>query len=265
MRFHGPFPRGRSPLRARWIPAGFVLGLAAVSCPLGVAAQCDDDKIQKATPGGSGYHQIDATLCEGIYGRDVSGAVLTLVGFTEPMYFETYDPLKIRWSAPAGVVYLRAQSWAEQAFQMDARIADATALEWPVDLLQSESIPLSLVGLLGWVEAGGKQLYVPLRVSQGPEPERDTEYVFLILPNARIRQVRVTLASVGAAGERPSGGYVRNDEVIPQTRFTVAEAFEVPILRSELPSPGVYFMEISATQVGNSTPDTVILWFYHAG
>ena len=134
-----------------------------------------------------------------------------------------------------------------------------------MDLLQSESIPLSLVGLLGWVEADGKQLYVPLRVSQGPEPEPDTEYVFLILPNARLRQVAVTLASVGAAGERPSGRYIRNDEVIPQTRFTVAEAFEVPIFRSELPSPGVYFIEISARQVDDPTPDTVFLWFYHAG
>ncbi len=266
MRCRGPLPRGRSPLHARWIPAGLVLGFAVViSCPLGVTAQCDGDKIQKATAGANGYQKIDATLCEGIYGKDVSGDVLTFVSFTEPMFFETYEPLQIAWTAPVGVVRLRAQSWAGQAFQMDARVADAAAFEWPVDLLRGESIPLERVGLLGWVEAGETKLYVPLRVSHARDSEPDTDYVFQILPNARLRAVAVTLASVGAAGERPSGGYVRNEDVLPQTSFTMAETFEIWIPRSELPLPGIYFMEVLATQADDPSRDTMTLWFYHSG
>lgn len=140
---------------------------------------------------------------------------------------------------------------------MDARVADAAALTWSVDLLRSESIPLRLVGLLGWVEAGEHPLYIPLRVSHERGSPPDTDYVFQILPNARLRSVAVTLASVGAAGERPSGSYIRNGDQLPQPSFTVAETFEIWIPRAELPKPGVYFMEVLATQADESTPDKV--------
>jgi len=264
LRFASTFAAAEGHVRVK---SGIMLGLAAVVLlPVGGVAQCDDDKLQKASEGGSGYRKIDDTLCEGIYGKDVSGDVLTFVSLTEAnsLYFETYEPLQIAWDIPEGIVHLRAQSWAEQAFQMDARIAEAGNVSWPVDLLQTESIPLAQVGLLGWIEAGENKLYAPLRVSHEPDPEPDPDYVIQILPNARLNAVSVTLASVGAAGERPSGSYLWNERVLKQTSFTMAEAFEIWIPRSELPSSGVYFMEISAMQVDDTTPDTVTLWFHHS-
>jgi hypothetical protein len=234
-----------------------------VAAPLGIAAQCDADKINKATAGANGYRRIDDTLCEGIFGKDVSGNVLTFVSLTEPMFLDTYEPLHIGWAAPPGDFHMRAQSWAEQAFQMDALVAEGTTMAWPLDLLRNENIPLESVGLLGWVEAGQTNLYVPLRVSTQRDSEPDTQYVFQILPNARLRSVAVTLAAVGAAGERPSSGYIRNEEVIPQTRFTTSEAVKIGIPQAELPSPGIYFMEVIARQADDSTPDTETLWFYH--
>lgn len=247
---------------ARWIPRVLLM---LVAFPVGVAAQCDVDKEKKASAGANGYRRIDATLCEGIYGQDVSGDVLTLVALTEPAYLETYEPVGISWSSPGGLVHVRAHSWAEQAFQMDAGVPDATTLRWPVDLLRNENIPLDKVGLLGWVEADGRRLYLPLRVSQEPDPRPERDYVVQILPNARLSKVSVTLAAVGAAGERPSGAYIRNQQVLPQTSFAMASAFEVWISHAELPSPGVYFLEILAMQDGGSTSDTMTLWFHHGG
>lgn len=96
MRFRGSSRCCPKPLRGTRRLAGLSLALMAVlSGPLRVAAQCDADKVQKATAGASGYQRIDDTLCEGIYGKDVSGDVLSFVSLTEPMSLETYEPLHI--------------------------------------------------------------------------------------------------------------------------------------------------------------------------
>ncbi len=243
---------------------------AFVLLPAGVAAQCDADKIQKAVGGANGYRQVHASMCEGFYGRNVSGAVLTFVGLTEPKYLDTHDLVRIGWPlppeglAPEQVVHVLAQSWSGPAFQMDALATGDSGLEWSVDALRNEGIPLNDVGLLGWLETGEHRLYVPLRVSQETDAEPDTEYVFQVVANARLSSVAVTLAQVESAGQRPTGDLIRNQEKGRQRMPSVGQPLEIWIPHAELPSPGVYFMEIFATQEGESTPDTVTLWFLHS-
>ncbi len=246
------------------------LGVVAVLAqPVTASAQCDEARLRNAAGGASGYQKRDANLCEGIYGPDVSGDVLTFVGLTASEAYEPLQPgvpLQISWSAPpAGNVHLRAQSRKDN-FQMDAQVTGAK-FDWPLDLLQRENIKVDQVNLLGWVEqpAGDVRLFVPVNAyPAGTEPQTaGGYYTFYIYPNARLSQVSWRLARVDKAGARP-GTWDTEETKLRQTEFPVDETFYLDIDHSVFGSAGIYLVEVSAKQADGAS-DAMSIWFYHGG
>ena len=243
---------------------GFVALLAQ---PVTAEAQCDEARLRNAAGGASGYQKVDANVCEGIYGPDVSGDVLTFVGLTASESYEPLQPgmpLQLSWKAPAGgKVQLRAQSRSHN-YQMDAR-ATGAMFDWPLDLVQRENIPVNEVNLLGWVEgAGTSKLFVPVNAyPAGSTPESGGYYTINIYPNARLSQVSWRLARVDKAGDSPATWDTEATK-LRQTEFPVDQTFYLDIEHSALTAAGIYAVEISAKQADGAM-DAMTIWFYHGG
>lgn len=265
----GPFTVRRSP------PLLAVLALG-VCLPVASAAQqspCDQRTLDNARGERNGYQQRDPTRCEGLYGSDVSGQVLKVVSLTAGFDYDTASrkPLMLTWSAPAGsYVRLLAQATKRDLYyRMDARPETPGKFEWPSALLHARRITRNDIGLLGLSDqsAGNEQheLLVPLRISQeGGAPSADS-YELQLLPNVRLSEVRVSLASVPVVGGRPTGALIRDQQPVRRRSFPERRPIKIVIPYSELPAPGIYLVEISAKRANGRAVAATPIWFYHGG
>lgn len=215
-------------------------------------------------------YQFRGDRCEGIYAADVSGQALWLASLTERFdaYAFNYEPLVVRWAAPGtAAVRLRGHGIRQGLFyRMDSELpAGSDRYEWNSELLAVREIAQEDLGVIAWTDgAGGTDLLIPVRVSQGAgAPAEDRTYRVVVMPNVRLQEVYVTLARVAAAGQRPSGDFLRNREPLGQRLY----ATQRPIV-IEIPDPGtagVYYLEVTGVRAdgGSATLDPV--WMYLNG
>ena len=237
-----------------------------------VAAQDSlcDPTLERNTAARPHDYQFRGDRCEGIYAADVSGQALWLASLTERFdaYAFNYEPLMVRWDAPgSAAVRLRGHGIRQGLFfRMDSQIeAGSDLYEWNSELLAVREIAQEDLGIIAWTEgAGGTDLLIPVRVSQGTVAQAEERtYRVVVMPNVRLQEVYITLAPVEAAGQRPSGEFLRNREPLGQRLY----ATQRPIV-IEIPDPGaagVYYLEVTGVRAdgGSATLDPV--WIYLAG
>jgi len=172
-----------------------------------VADECDPGLT--GSPASPAAYRQRGDRCEGIYALQVNSTQIRLASMVEAFAYDPEDPqaLQVTWARPAGdygPVRLRAQSLQPNSYyRMDTTVgAGRTAYEWPSDVLASLKLPASTVGVLAWTRLAGEErdVYLPLRVSQGKAPAGGGEYQVAVVPDHRLREIHVTLTPLDAAG-----------------------------------------------------------------
>jgi hypothetical protein len=248
----------------RWL---LPLSLVAASLPATAAAQpehCDPGLQQIA--GALGYRLL-AERCEGLYVQEVGSADLVVLSFTEA--FEEFDaasgrPVRVEWEAPGeGRVRLRAQGMGKLYYRMDtSRPAGETSFLWPSDVLAGLRLSRQEIGVAGWTWApvGGteRQVYVPLRISQGEPPSRAGRYRLVLLPGRELDEVYLSLAAVGEDGK--PARFLKDGQALGYGYYPARRGVEIPI--SDLGTPGIYYLEVGARVKGGGST-AAELWFFH--
>jgi len=243
------------------------IGLALGACALGQGQPCDP-RLVRSTADPYAY-RLRGDRCEGIYAQEVAGAPLAIVSWTQS--FASYDldpkqPLLLEWESAGGrdAVRLRAQSLRHRLYyQMDAvRPPGRQSYQWPLDLLVAVAIPRDEVGVVGitrtTVGRAERDLYLPLRISQGGKPAPPGGYHLVVLPGVELKEVFVTLASVKGSTE----AVMRNGEPLGYGYYPAERPIDVPIAAPR--ERGIYRLEIGATHKSGGA-STTEFWFYHAG
>jgi hypothetical protein len=249
---------------------------AFVLVPAVVRAQgpvhCDAHLLRSVAKHPLAYGPRNGDRCEGQYVREVSGGGAVLVA-SFIRWLETFDPTKktqvwISWNAPAdaSVVRLRAFSLQPKTYyRMDTvRPERSTAYRWPTGVLASLGLTGASIGLIGWttitVQGERREVYVPLGVGEPAEGPRPTRYTLVLLPDAELSEVYVSLAALGGDG-RP-GTAIKRDEPLRYGFYPAGRdvKIQLPLLRT----PGLYRLEVGA-QLQNGGATTTNLLFYHAG
>ena len=242
--------------------------LAPVAASTAQDSPCDPGLLALAR-GPEGY-QLRGERCEGTYVQPVGGTALWLVSLTE--WFEAYDPtsgadLLVSWSTTGKQpVRLRAQGIQRGLYyRMDAiRPAASAPFHWPSDVLLVRHIAREQIGAMGWtrmpVAGADESVYLPLRVTQRASVATDGRTQLTLYPTVQLAEVYLSIASGGTDGRTlkplrqgtPLGyGYYPADQ--PLT-----------LLLDGLTTPGLYYLEISATLAGGGQAVLPPLWIYHA-
>jgi hypothetical protein len=228
---------------------------------------CDSGLLALAR-GPEGY-QLRGERCEGTYVQPVGGTVLWLVSLTD--WFEAYDPtsgvdLQVNWSTTGKQpVRLRAQGMQRGLYyRMDAtRPADSAPFHWPSDVLLVRHIAQDQIGITGWtrmaVAGADERVYLPLRVSQRGPAATDGLTQLTIYPTVELTKVYLSIASGGIDGRtlkplRP-GAPLANGYYPADTPVTLT--------LDGLTTPGLYYVEVSATLAGGGQ-SVLPLWIYRA-
>jgi hypothetical protein len=191
-----------------------------------------------------------------------------VVSLTES--FEDYDPastrpLLLEWKAPAdAAVRLRAQALRDRLYyRMDTlRPLGTTSYAWPPTLLGRFNLRSHELGVLAWADLGedSREVYLPLRISQMAADPRSEGYRVLLVPGVELREVFISLASVGSGGQ--SGPAILRDQALAQGYYPAQRpiAVRLPPLKTD----GLYSLDIGAQlRAGGSA--SVRLRLYHAG
>lgn len=266
--------------RAAALQVAIPFVLVAAGAPrLSIRAQgtsCDPLLVALAQ-GAFGYRQR-GDRCEGSYARPVTATVLSLASLTES--FEAYDPasgrpLILTWPRYGNSgVRLQARSLTRSShYRMDAlRPAGDTSYRWPSNGLGALAISRPGLGVTARVQqtvAGvARDVYLPLRIAQAPDTTqrstrvlpRDGTYELVVYPTARLSQVFLTVASVGANGQPAT--YITRDQKLGFSYYPADQpiAFKV----SGLDAAGLYMLEVAARLDGGGTT-AIQQWLYHAG
>ena len=206
--------------------------------------------------------------CEGIYALQVSSTQIRLVSMVETFAYDPGAPeaLQVTWSRPAGndrPIRLRAQSLQPRTYyRMDTVIgASKPTYEWPSDVLSSLKLPSDAIGVLGWTYLEGEdhKIYLPLRISQGRAPDRDSEYLVAIVPDSRLREIYVTLAPVKRQVE--SRTPIFEKKPLGYGLYMAKQATVFPLAKPEI--AGLYEVGIECSIWGSGSA-TMSFYFYHA-
>jgi len=247
-----------------------LLFLAFLASPLlAQEGQCDQYLVKSAADDAQGY-RWRVSRCEGRYAQDVSGSgLLRIVSLTES--FEDFmstsvRSLRITWPLYGREgVRLRAISLRRRLyFRMDRENPrEATAYDWPSDVVRNIGLVKKEIGVLGWAAAAfgntRREIYLPLRIGQSSRPSQATMYEVVVLPGAALKDMYYSLAPVGAEG-RP-GVFLKKNQSLGGSYYSAGQA--VRLVLPELRNPGVYFLEVGAV-LQDGRPATVTMWFYHA-
>lgn len=241
----------------------FIFLLAANACP-DPPTPCDPQLIQRpADPNG---YRLRGDRCEGIYVQEVGGSPLFIASWTRS--YAEYDPLsreplRIEWDSVPGAdsARLRAQGLRRRLYyRMDTvRPAASKSYKWPTDLLAGLGINKSDLGVVGIsrVNAKGedKEVYLPLRITQGGGPERDGGYRLVLLPGVELKEVFLTLTSSGSG----KSTVLKNAEPVGYGYYPADRAVEISI--PGVQTKGLCHLEIGAT-IKTGGAATADLWFY---
>ncbi len=250
------------------LPALLLPGLL-MSAPLSAAESHCEPYLVTPSAHPFGY-RMRGDRCEGIYVREVASATLLVASLTES--FENYDlslgkDLLVEWTTLGdGSFRLRALGLKRRLYyRMDTvRPPSVTSYTWPSNILTALSIPRKNIGVIGWTQytvgETKRNVYVPLRVSQQKDPMRRGTYQLVLLPGRELKEVFVSMATVGTDGHPKA--FLRDGEALEYGYYPAERGIVIPI--SDVEAPGIYYLEIGAIlRSGEAT--AVELWFYHPG
>jgi hypothetical protein len=190
------------------------------------------------------------------------------VSFTA--WFEEYDlkapgKLLITWKAPNEVsVRLRAMGLRRRLYyQMDTqRPSESSSYTWPSGILAALNVSRVDLGILGWTSMplgeAQQRVHVPVTVTQRAPASRSERYQLILLPGVELKEVVVSLATVGPQGF-PEAFVIDNKPL--ESGYYPAE--RPVVLALEYPKvAGIYYLKLGATlrRGGSATAD---FWFYH--
>jgi hypothetical protein len=247
---------------------GWVLAAMFQTQPQGASTSICDPQLAQVNADPLGYRQR-GDRCEGVYIEEVAGHLAVVVAsFTES--FADFDGqsgknLTVEWD-PFGraPVRLRAASLSYRLhYRMDTvRPANTATFEWPTNVMRALGVSRESVGLVGRTtitigDAPSRDLYLPLRVSQGGRPGRSGTLRLVLLPGEELKDVTLGLSFLGADGR--SDISIHTDKSLAFSYYPA----ERPIAAT-LPSPvsaGLYRLTVGAVLArGGSSTQTI--WFY---
>jgi hypothetical protein len=146
---------------------------------------------------------------------------------------------------------------------MDAvRPPGGTSYQWPLDLLAALTVPKEEVGVVCItriaVGQAERDLYLPLRISQGDKGAPRNGYHLVVLPGVELKELFVTVVAVKGKGEAA----VKNTEPLAYGYYPAERPIDVPVAAPR--ERGIYRLEIGATHKSGGA-STAELWFYHSG
>jgi hypothetical protein len=251
-----------------WAAVFALLGLCgsrALAAAQPVAnVDCDVGASRAAAKGPRGYAPR-GDRCEGTFNREVSGASLKVAGFYQA--FGQLDSVKgavpMTWSVPdTGLVHLRVRSMREggEMYGMDTQLmAGTTSFSWPTDFLRLLHLEPSQLAPAAFIEVQGKDMYLPLRVSEASGGGPPT-YTLTVISVERMERLFLTVASVDRVGDLATGGFVVVNQPIPGTPYSSGRP--IPVSITGLGKPGLYVAQVlGLTSEGNRRELDV--WFYH--
>lgn len=252
---------GRCAIRV--VVLSLLLPLANLSRPAFAQGHCDPNLHQ--TGSDPNRYRLRGDRCEGIYIREVGGTtvVASLTEYVEDFNPEASRSLRVEWTAPGnGNVRLRAYSLRHRLYyQMDSlRPAGNNSYDWPTDLLASLKLmkaDLGIVALTAYQVGNNKrEVYLPVRIKQKETTGKSSVYQLVLLPDAELDNVYISLAPVMKDG---SLGASIKDWELGRGFYPAARGIKITIPRVKI--PGMYFLKVGATfKAGGSSTKEV--WFY---
>jgi hypothetical protein len=241
--------------------------LIAMRLSVAQSSPCDPNLPQ--SPLNPYGYRLRTDRCEGVYIQEVSGAPLQIVSWTRS--FPNYDsslkqPVSINWdTVPGGeVMRLRAQALRRHLYyRMDAVRAPANnSFAWPLDLLFALGISRPEIGVVGLtravVEGSERDIYLPLRISQGEKSQPALSYQLVLLPGVEIKELFLTLTPISKNKSAP----LKDGEPVAYGYYPAEQPIELPI--ASVQRRGFYHLEIAA-RLKNGGASAIDLWFFHPG
>jgi hypothetical protein len=253
---------------SKWRRASIILAIVALSYAGGAQAQdvCDPG-LAGSSNSAMGY-SMRGDRCEGIYALQVNSTDVRLASLVETFTLDLQDgtPLTVHWpvmEGDTGPVRLRAQSLRPRTYyRMDTMTHGATgSYAWPTEILGTLGLQRDEVGVLGWFdhELGSerREVYLPLRISQGDVGAGNTEYEIALIPDIRLREISVTLAPLDSEGVE--GAPIIDKKPLDFGYYPAKEAtvFNLP----KPASPGLYKLELVCDRMPSGIATTTF-WFY---
>jgi hypothetical protein len=192
--------------------------------------------------------------------------VASFTSFFEAFSPGSLDKLSLDWSSPAKIpVRLRAYALREKLYyQMDTIVApDKATYSWPGGVLNALHLSKQDIGVVGFVDyhitGENRTLYLPLRIHE-KDQKPSHGYRLVLVPGSDLKEVFISLARVEADG-RPHT-FLISDRPLRRGYYPAERGIPVDIPNPH--SPGIYFLEIGATNMYGE-PLTQQIWFYHNG
>jgi hypothetical protein len=158
----------------------------ALLTPQTAASQQVECTGVRPLPGSASQYKARGNRCEGLYETDVGGLSIDLVSFTlRPIDFDLRTTTQLEVSAPGEqnrVIHIRAVAKPPRTYyRMDATINAGAVLTWPVsEVLLPERLTADRVGILGWKDGDGSEVFVPLLVvARGAAPKSGQPTVWI--------------------------------------------------------------------------------------
>ena len=91
----------------------------------------------------------------------------------------------------------------------------------------------------------------------------DGGYQLVVVPNVRLEKVYLSLAKVGAVGQRPEGAFIKQQEALTQRVYPTQRPIQIEL--SGFGGAGIYFVEVTATRADGRPVTMDPMWIYHTG
>jgi hypothetical protein len=245
--------------------------LSMVICPVGFPEEdnlCDDDIFRSSNFNDNWGYYPRGTRCEGRYIRK-TGSHILVVSLTE--YYEDYDidsakELIIEWTPPENErVWLRAYGIGPDLYyRMDTSSAPGSKyFRWPTDVINGLKISRKNLGVVGWmnlpVHGGLRRVYLPLRVWQKDKGQSTGSYEVIFQSDSRLAEVYYSLTKLKT--EDRQAEVIVDGKELNYGNYPPRQGIKIDI--SDLKGPGIYYLEIMATQKNGVAADPIEMWFYH--
>ena len=222
--------------------------------------RCDTDLVRRGAPFVDYGYRPRIGRCEGIFGKSVNAPLepVALIGLVES--YEPYDlnaphDIRLSWDAPAGdSIFISATARRPLLFyRMDAGFqATDTAFRWPFNVLRARRIENRNIAVLArtrlLVKGLRSEAYLPIRLGHLSAPRRTGTYRMVVLPNVRLLDLSVSVASLTSDGDVATAHPLRE---IPQKPFEAETGVDIAL--PEITAPGLFRVSIGGT-LSNGAP-----------
>lgn len=214
-------------------------------------------------------YRLRGDRCEGIYVKQVSSTVLSLVsltGLTGDVIVNQQNQLLIEWKlAKDREIRLRAYGIKPRLYyRMDTvRPRNSTSYLWPTDVLSALGINKDNIGLVAWVfdsnVDNNKKVYLPLQIGDANKGFNSNTYELGLLPGRELAELFLSVASADSDGNPKS--YLMEEVALEYGYYPPGRIVKIPI--ENLKSSGMHYVQIGAI-LREGGAMTIDFLFYHS-